>query len=70
MAGGEILERYGIPRGPKTEMAWASIKRGPDGTPIPDVSDKKAGLIKRLVRRMSTFDKNAEKRVLFNGKPL
>lgn len=51
MAGGEILERYGIPRGPKTPEAMLRVRTGPNGLPIPDVSDKNRGLIKHLVNR-------------------
>ena len=55
MAGGEILERYGIPRGPKTPEAMLRVRTGPNGLPMPDVSDKNRGLIKHLVRRRALY---------------
>lgn len=51
VAGGEILERYGVTRGPRTQERLAMIRRGPGGVAIPDVSDKKSGMLKHFVRR-------------------
>ncbi len=50
MAGGEILERFGLPRSRK-KVGWQAHCRWVNGLPVPDVSDKKSGLLKHLVAR-------------------
>ena len=50
VAGGEILERYGQPR--KAKCAdWQSLCKWLNGLAVPDVSDKKRGLIKHFEKR-------------------
>lgn len=51
MCGGEILERYGLPRTGKRDDWLAHVTFGPGGQPIPDVTDKTAGYMKHLLRR-------------------
>lgn len=55
VAGGEILERFGCPRGAKRDD-WQSHVTWHQGIAIPDVTDKKAGLIKHLQKRTGTLE--------------
>ncbi len=55
MAGGEILERYGCPRGPKTPD-WHNHVTWHHGTAIPDISDKQKGLRRLFAKRAALLD--------------
>ena len=50
VAGGEILERYSLPRGGK-RPDWAGHVKWVNGLAIPDITDKKKGLVQHLFRR-------------------
>lgn len=55
MAGGEVLERFGVPRGRFSLDAWRQVRRGPNGIPVPDVTDKNRGLINQMMRRRGLY---------------
>ena len=45
-AAGEVLERFGMPRGPFNADRFAQAKRDPFGNCIPDLNDKRGLLLK------------------------
>lgn len=55
VAGGEILERFGQPRGMK-KPGWEENCRWLNGLAIPDVSDKKREYIKHMGRRLGIYN--------------
>ena len=51
VAGGEILERYGLPAGGK-RPDWAGHCTWHNGLAIPDVTDKNRGILKHFKKRL------------------